>query len=189
MTPFSLVVDRMSEALRTTFARAGAVHQRAMAERFRSGAITVRTGALRRSMGFSVDGDGFESSLRVFAGTPYANIQEEGGTIRPKNKRFLTVPLPDALTPAGVLKGGARLVQRGKRYETADGRPTFIFRSKRGNLLVGARAKNGQTRLLYALKTSVTLKPRLGFRETFERVTIPFIQADLERAAQRAVRQ
>lgn len=189
MTPFALVVDRMSEALRATFARAGAVHTRAIAERFKSGAIAARTGGLRRSLGFAVDGQGMDATLRVFAGTHYARIQEEGGTIRPKNKRFLTVPLPEALTPAGVLKGGARIVQRGNRYETADGSPTFIFRSKRGNLLVGARAKNGRTRLLYALKPSVTLKPRLGFRETFERVTVPFIQADLERAAQRAVSQ
>ncbi|MEK9736617.1 MAG: hypothetical protein VW239_04775 [Candidatus Nanopelagicales bacterium] len=187
MTPFSLVIDRMSAAVHATFARAGAAHQRAMAARFRGGDIRVRSGALRRSLGFTVEGEGMATSLRVFAGTHYANIQEHGGTIRPKNKRFLTVPLPDALTPAGVLKGGARLVQRGRRYETADGLPTFIFRSKRGNLLVGARAKNGAMRLLYTLKPSVTLRPRLGFKETFERVTVPFLEAELERAAKGAV--
>lgn len=196
----ALVVQRLSAGVKAAFAKAGAAHQRAMAERFKpyggvgfggggAAGIQTRSGALRRSFGWETRGEGLDSALRVFsAGLPYARIQEEGGVVRPKNKRYLTVPLPDALTPGGSLKGGARLVPRGNKYQTADGLPTFVFRSKRGNLLVGARARNGRLRLLYALKPQVTLKPRLGFRETFERVTRPMIDVELRRAAVEAVR-
>jgi hypothetical protein len=181
------VAAQLGADLRRALGRAGATHQRAMAKRFvpygAGDPIQTRSGTLRRSFGFEVR----EDTLRLFSeGAAYARIQEEGGTIRPKNKRYLTVPLPDALTPGGSLKGGARLVPRGRKYETADGDPTFIFRSKRGNLLVGARARNGATRLLYVLKTQVSLRARLGFRETFDRVTEPALRSDFLRAVETA---
>lgn len=172
------LIARASAGVRQSLERGGLFHVRQMARE-----APVRTGTLRRSFGHEVRGQGLTSELRVFSqGTPYAAIQEFGGTIKPKNKRFLTVPLPDAKTPAGALKGGARLVQRGSRYFTADGEPTFIFRSKRGNLLIGSEAKNGRRRLLYTLKTSVTLKARLGFRATFADKTAPFILGELEKS-------
>lgn len=174
----STLVARVSAGVRQSLERGGLFHQREMAR-----SASVRTGALRRSFGYAVEGQGLASVLRVFSqGLPYAAIQEFGGTIRPKNKRFLTIPLPDAKTPAGALKGGARLVQRGSKYFTADGDPTFIFRSKRGNLLIGAEAKNGRRRLLYTLKPSVTLKARLGFNRTFQERTAPFILGEIERS-------
>jgi hypothetical protein len=183
----------VQRALRDT----GAVHQRAMAERFKPYAgrragfdtsIQTRSGALRRAFGFAVGGSGLAAELRLYAaGLSYIRAQEYGATIKPRNKRYLTVPLDDALTPSGVQKGGARLVRRGNRYFTADGDPTFIFRSKRGSLLIGSRAKNGRMRLLYALRSSVSLRPRLGFRETFERVTVPSLRARLAQAAREAV--
>ncbi len=169
---------RVSAGVRESLNRGGLFHQREMAR-----AAPVRTGNLRRSFGYEVKGQGLASELRVFSqGTTYAAIQEFGGTIKPKTKRFLTIPLPDARTPAGVLKGGARLVQRGSKYFTADGDPTFIFRSKRGNLLIGAEAKNGRRRLLYTLKPSVTLKARLGFNRTFQERTAPFILGEAQKA-------
>lgn len=171
------LIARASAGVRQALERGGQFHTREMARN-----AADRTGTLRRSFGHEVVGQGLTSELRVFSrGTPYAAIQEFGGTIKPKNKRYLTIPLPDAKTPAGALKGGARLVQRGERYFTADGDTTFVFRSKRGNLLVAARAKNGRRRLLYTLKPSVTLKARLGFTRTFQERTAPFILGELER--------
>ena len=187
--PFQDLISRLSArvpaAINRAMRTAGAAHTRAMAKRFepyqgrRSGfdtSIQTRSGALRRSFDFALRGSGADAELKLFsAGQPYARTQEYGGTIRPKNKRYLTVPLPDALTASGVLKGGVRLVQRGKGYATADGEPTFIFRSKRGALLIGARARNGRTHLLYALREQVRLRPRLGFREVFETYTAPLL--------------
>ena len=91
---------------------------------------------------------------------PYARIQEFGGTIRPREKQFLTVPLPAALTPAGVLRNTAeQLRQTGT---------TFVARSRRGNLLIFQR-RSGRSRTaagsraqltpLFVLRTQVTLEP------------------------------
>jgi hypothetical protein len=163
-------IQKVSAALRTAFRDAGAHHVAAMGRR-----APVRSGALRRSFGFELRGTGVDISMRLFAaGLPYARVQEYGGVIKPKNRRYLTVPLPDALTPAGVLKGGARLVSLGgSKYATADGEPTFIFRSKAGNLLVATRRTH---KLLYVLKSSVKLEPKLGFREELETGTLPFLK-------------
>lgn len=199
--PFQDLIARLSTrvpaAINRAMRTAGAAHTRAMAKRFepyqgrRSGfdtSIQTRSGALRRSFDFALRGSGADAELRMFsAGLPYARTQEYGGTIRPKNKRYLTVPLPDALTAGGNLKGGARLVQRGStrtgrpKYVTADGQPTSIFRSKRGALLIGSRARNGRTLLLYTLREQVNLRPRLGFRQVFETYTAPLL-LDLMRA-------
>lgn len=62
---------------------------------------------------------------------PYASIQESGGTIRAKNK-LLTVPLPAALTNAGVLRKTAAEF----RKDPGPFGRTGIIKSKKGNLLV-----------------------------------------------------
>lgn len=73
---------------------------------------------------------------------PYARIQEFGGTIRPQEKQFLTIPLPAALTPAGVLRNTAEQLRETGR--------TFIAKSRQGNLIIfqrrgrGSRTRAGQ---------------------------------------------
>ena len=78
----------------------------------------------------------------IQVGTTYAGIHiarpgQEGGStvIRPKNKKFLTIPLPAALTPAGVLRGSA---MSGLYHNT------FIQRSKAGNLIIFGAMKQVQ---------------------------------------------
>ena len=187
-----LVLRRISAGVRKAFVAGGAKHVETMTKRFKpfggfgfggagAAGIQTRTGSLKRSFGFELRGSGLELEMRLFsAGLPYIRKQEYGGTIQPKTpKRYLTIPLPDAQTPGGALKGGAKLVPRGNKYETADGAPTFVFKSKAGNLLVGTRSRNGSLKLLYTLKPSVTLKPRLGFGSTFATVTAPFLEQRL----------
>lgn len=186
---------------RTALTRAGAFHVREMARRFVpygsgsaagfGGGIQIRSGALRRSFGFTVENDGDGSRVVMFSGgSGYSRIQEFGGTITPKRRRFLTVPLPPALTPAGVLKGGARLVHRGDGYYTADGKRTVLFTSKRGNAIIASISGRGRSRTLtplYVLKSSVRLRPRLGFVRTFRDRTEPFFRGELERAVKEAL--
>jgi hypothetical protein len=100
------------------------------------GILNVRTGKLRQSIGGRVitkDGitTGYVSS-GGHTGRPviYANILEKGGTIKPKNKQWLTIPLEgsSALTPSGAqrftardimdrsfIKGGVIYLKKGKR--------------------------------------------------------------------------
>lgn len=87
-------------------------------------------------------------------GAVYAPTHEFGATIRAKNRKYLTIPLPAALTPAGVPKGKAR-----------DFREAF-FRVVRGNLFLVQRVGR-DTVPLFLLKESVKIPPRLKFRESF----------------------
>lgn len=196
--------DLVRKELQRTLRDVGIFHTRRMQRRFTSyqgkspnDRLQTRSGALRRSFGFELDGTQSLSlmAVRMFsAGVPYARTHEEGATIFPKRARYLTVPLPSVLTAAGVMRGGFKLVKLGRgRYATADGRPTFIFRSRRGNLIVATRSERqgrsarGSLRSditpLYVLKESVRIPARLGFVDTFNNRTRRFIDARLGRAA------
>lgn len=73
--------------------------------------------------------------------TPYARIHEHGGTIRAQDK-LLTVPLPAALTRAGVLrKTAAELQERPAPFGS-----TIVIRSKAGNLIVAGLPRRGRGR-------------------------------------------
>jgi len=117
-----------------------------------------RTGALRRSFGTAVTGEG---SVDTWAGTvyttsPYARMQEFGGTQTPKKSQFLTIPLASARTGAGASRGGARSFSN-----------TFFAKSKAGNLLMFQ--KQGKKIVpLFVLKKSVSIPPRLGMRSAWE---------------------
>lgn len=165
-------------ALRRSMAQAGAFHQRTVAtERFgpyRGSAypdkLQTRGGGLKRSVGYEVRGD----EVVMFAGKP-SRIQEYGGDVRAKNRKFLTIPLRAALTAAGRLKGGARIVRSGDRWTTADGWATFILRAKSGKIFIARRRGKTGLELLYKLQESVRIPPRFGFREHFQKRTVPFL--------------
>ena len=100
----------------------------------------TRSGQLRRGIQkrVSVMGDAFKLEVGT-QGVKYARILEKGGTIHPKRRQYLTVPLP------GV-KGRAR------DYPNA-----FIIKSKKGNLLIVERKGKADLRPLFVLKKSVTI--------------------------------
>lgn len=69
----------------------------------------------------------------------YARIQEEGGTIRPRQAKYLTVPFPG-------IKG------RASNYQN-----TFVLKSKAGNLLIVQKQEKGGFKPLFSLKSSVNI--------------------------------
>jgi hypothetical protein len=107
----------------------------------------------------------------------YAETQEKGGTIKPKKGKYLAVPLPAALTGAGVIKGD---------YNVSDLRTLKLicFRSKAGNLILAKKldrakrvrkfvVRNRQATYLdgrfdfiplFVLKNEVTIPPH-GYME------------------------
>ena len=130
-----------------------------------------RTGNLAQSMGFRVEKDnegnfegiiGSGASLRT-ARMVYANIHETGGIIRPKNARYLTIPLPSAQTPAGVGRFTAREVRDG--MTGYDG--SFFRRSRAGNLILFGTQGN-RVIPLFILKQSVTIPARRYMSVTVE---------------------
>lgn len=137
-----------------------------------------RTGALRRSVRFKLSKGTLSVRMMVGGkGAPHAGLQERGGVVRPRgSKKYLTVPLPTAKTASGALSGSARIRPAGlrktrsgkiRRVFKTDRGETFIYKSKRGNLIVAVKPKAGKKPnlkrdSLYVLKKSVRVRARLG---------------------------
>ena len=104
-------------------------------------------------------GTGLSGSIK----TVYADIQDRGGTIRPKNKQWLTVPLP------------------GVKGRAANFPDAFIIKSKKGNLLIVQRSwkkvRGGENyqgaglQPLFVLKKEVTLPATGWFSTPIEEMT------------------
>lgn len=137
--------------------------------------LSKRTGEMVASIQRSVTikGKTFQS-LQGYISVDFPGvIHEFGATIKPKKVKYLTVPLPAALDSRGVpLKRSAR-----------DWDNTFVARTKAGNLVIFQK-RGAQIVPLYVLKSSVTIPPRLGMRETLN-IGIPYF---VERAMDQMVR-
>ncbi len=147
----------------------------------RGNKLRVRKGHLRQSAGGSVRGNKLQTLKAVFRVggklAHYARTQEYGLTSKPRSSKYLRIPiypgsggLPKSATPAltntGRLRAKAIPRRVGDRWETGFG-PTFVFKSRKGNLIVatrgsrGSKAALGGMKLLFSLKPSAKIKPRL----------------------------
>ena len=115
-------------------------------------ALTKRpTGSLARSFDVEVTGKGGQISAGAFSRLPYAAIQDSGGTIRAKRRKYLAIPLD------GIPRGmGPR------QYPTP-----LEFRPSRkgGGVLVDA---SGKAR--YALKRQVRIRGTGYVRTALDRL-------------------
>lgn len=118
-----------------------------------------RTGQLSRTVAWGELQRKKDLSYKVTLKTPlpYASIHDEGGIIRPKKKKFLTVPLPAALTPAGVLRGKATSFKN-----------TFIDKTDDGDLIIFQNKNKGEGKEdeiipLFVLKKKVEIPARKWF--------------------------
>lgn len=84
----------------------------------------------------------------VLSTEPYARIQDVGGKIKARPGSWLTVPLPAALTPVGVVKAPARSWPN-----------TFFKRTRAGNVVLFQKTRKGPIIPLFVLKKEITLKP------------------------------
>lgn len=110
-------------------------------------------GGLFRSVGGRVFGESIANlGLALYAdgSVRYGPTHELGDFNRtPTTKKLMTIPLEDAKTPAGSLKGGMRIVKRGDRYYTASGLETRVIETPDGRKFVVAHT--GFSRLQRAL--------------------------------------
>jgi hypothetical protein len=143
------------DELRRVFTKAALVGERE-AKLAATRKLRVRAGRLRQSIrgtvhnGTTAGTRGGDIELRLRAGggagrreVSYARIQELGGIVVPRRGKALAIPLPAALTPAGVLKGeyaragGLRAIPNtfaahGKLFQVQpDGRLKALFVFKR----------------------------------------------------------
>jgi hypothetical protein len=117
-----------------------------------------RTGNLARSMGFKLYRKGGVPESVIGSGASletermkYANILETGGTIRPVNKQWLTIPTDYAKTSSGVPRFTAQELRRG-----AGGYNGSVIID---GIIYGYIGQKKQTKLvpLFILKKSVTI--------------------------------
>lgn len=151
-----------SSAVRKSFTQCGLFLEKKLKQNVSGRYLHVRTGRLRGSLGsITLDynnqhqeliGSGVRSGKRVV----YANILETGGIIRPVNRKYLTIPLKPALTPAGVPRFTAQEVRQGlTQYKGSFIRKGVIF-GKTGNKITP----------LFVLKKQVVIPPKRYMEKT-----------------------
>lgn len=109
-------------------------------------------GTLQASVTAEVTG----KQLILMASHPAAGVHQFGATIRPKNGRFLAIPL----TPEAKRVGSPR--------QNHFPRPLFVYAAQEGRKLFLAESVEGELTIQYRLVGSVTIPPRpyLGFSAT-----------------------
>ena len=129
--------------------------------------LGVRTGALRssvKSMAVAESPGLLEGGVRFGTAYARAHVGPKGQvtTIKPGTAKYLTIPLPDAMTRSGVPRGSARSGMWGE---------TFFYRSKKGKLILfgkrivqkgkGAGQMRGEVVPLFLLVKQVKIKSRV----------------------------
>lgn len=122
--------------------------------------LRVRTGRLRNTVSGTAEVNGDEAVITLSAGgrgqrgpVPYGRIQEEGGTIKPVNGRFLAIPVGHALTAAGVARYPSPRDVPGLRFVPIRG-------GAMGRLVRDVGGRRARTDLYFLLVRSVTIRPK-----------------------------
>jgi hypothetical protein len=130
-----------------------------------SGGMTTPTSLAKRTgrsvesivRSVNVKGRTWDQLSGSIGGSAQLAIHEFGGTIHARGGKYLTIPLPAALSKSGTAPPFARQWKN-----------TFVAMSKNGNLLIFQRRASGIVPL-YVLKPSVRIRPRLGMRSELEK--------------------
>lgn len=124
------------------------------------GTLSKRSGRLLASLddgNIFVGSGGPDAVLLSYTLDGIAAVHERGATIRAKNVKYLTIPLPAALNSNGTPK----------RPNARSWPNTFVQRSRKGNLLIFQKQAGGRIIPLYVLKREVKIPKRLAFEEAF----------------------
>ena len=122
--------------------------------------VQRRSGDLAKSFSATVEDSGKGMRLVVWSRSKYAALQEygtagmPGGVLRPKNGKYLAIPMGPALTGTGVARWKS----------PKDGPQLEFLRSKSGKAFL-ARMEGGKLVIYYALVKSVKIEGRLSMRK------------------------
>ena len=135
--------------------------------------LMKRTGTSMRYVGMALrqqKEEGNSITIGLPKGDPLAKIlrvHDQGGTIYPTHSAMLRIPLPPALTGAGVLKAPLGELGFSIRGATAPGTDKPFFRPK-GHDTVGISTGKGEYQPWFLLRPFVVLKARGWFRGAVE---------------------
>lgn len=121
-----------------------------------SSRLGVRSGRLRsetRALRTKLDGSRVEGGFKigVFYASTHFGPKGKVTTIKPKSSRFLTIPLPPALTAGG----------RPKKKSAREWGDRLQFIPRRGKSPLLAEVTRGGIRPFYVLKTKINIKTRV----------------------------
>lgn len=145
-------------------------------DRYTNLTLHTRTGRLKGSLSVQLTGNMLADTKLTLAsrGVPYAGVQEFGGTIRPRTRKYLTIPTKAAMTPAGVTRKSAAAWFREAKGEV------YVAQTKSGQLAIFLHptSAKGKPTALFLLRKRVTIpgpttdgRPsRLGFFDTWARL-------------------
>ena len=173
-TRLELIARTLPAQLRSA-ATAAALDAEAEAKQNATTRLNVRTGRLRASIRSTVEQVSGDLAIVLRAGTdggavPYARIQEEGGTIRPKKGKYLKIPVGPALTGAGV-----------SRLPPGRSGDFRFVPTPRGGVLVGRDGK-----VWYVLRREVRIPARPYLAPALA-AAAPRLAASLDRLVRQAV--
>jgi phage gpG-like protein len=138
----------------------------------KSGRLFTRSGSLRRTIGsrtLQMSDRTFVSLGTTEGSSVYARIHEEGGTIRPKRQKFLTIPLPASYFPSGVKRWTAReLMEDPSPFDN-----TFVYDRGFGKrTILGVKGPHGAEQFtpLFLLRKRVTIPARPFVGPAFEKM-------------------
>jgi hypothetical protein len=154
--------------------------------------LAVRSGKLRRNTKArktTVEGTHVRGTVGV--GSVYARVHvswsDQVTTITPKRARFLTIPLPAALTPAGVPRGTARNGPWGKTVIIPTKRQgkaqAIIYGVKKTQSGANVGAFRGGLIPLFVLARRVTVKSRIHIKDF-----MPKVQRSVRRDLRKEIR-
>lgn len=147
--------------------------------------LATRSGELANSFGYRVNrlrDQALGRELVMFSSSRKAAAHEYGAEIRPRRAPALTIPLTAAMTPSGVPRYSSFREAR----ETLGRSRTFVFTSRRGSRFLAYRRDDRTLDLLYLLHPGpVKIPPRLGMRDTLDKMLPRFRQDLVTRLRQR----
>ena len=167
----NMAVAKLAQnSMRDNFSRTG---------RYTSSAVgtppNIRRGFLRRSIQVRPKGD---MNAEVWSDSAYAMIHEKGGVIRPKTRKYLTIPLNDAARRFSEVKQGSlrnypfdfKKLKSGRMYLTGRFTQNAGFYKDASGRRVRVTPKNEP---VFRLVKSVTIKKRPYVQPTLDRIKGP----------------
>lgn len=155
----SEIVAAIERGAERGVARGAVVVESAAKRKVSGGTLNVRTGNLRRSITTVRRKDASGPVAMVGTGVEYAPIHEYGGVIKPKNGKYLAIPIGKTQTQSLVTKGkflSPRNIVGLKFIKTKSGKAFLVRKTGKG--------KKATTEFLYALKESVRIPARPWLR-------------------------
>jgi|TARA_Y100000289_G_C3908311_1_gene143186 phage gpG-like protein len=146
------------------FAIKKAARAESYAKREAGSVLNVRSGRLRASISAKAVSEG-RSTVGILLqaggrskGVSYARIHEDGGEIKPKTSKFLTIPVHDSLTTGSGVA----------RYASARDVPGLAFAQSRKGQPLLVHQVTGE--VFYLLKKRIRIKKRPYMKPAIDRV-------------------